>query len=85
MSRTTRTLCSECEGPACGGSGLCVRHLRGLALVSLDRKNWPRVRMGRRTVEGDDQWRPWLREATGEEFVALLKLLGVDPAKVSWK
>ena len=84
MTPATRSLCSQCEGFACGGSGLCVRHLRGLALVTLDRQNWPRIGIGRRTIAGDDQWRPWLREATGKEFLALLKLLGVDPAKVSW-
>ena len=77
--------CTECEGPAIDGAPLCVRHLRGLALVSLDRRRWPRLRIGSGTLSGDDQWRPWLREATGEEFFELLKLLGVDPAKATWQ
>jgi len=85
MSPESPPPCSECECPACGGSPLCVRHLRGLTLVSLDRRRWPRLRLRSRVIAGDDQWRPWLREATGEEFVGLLKILGVDPAKVTWK
>ena len=85
MSLYVRQPRTECEDVSCGGSGLCVRHLRGLGLVSLDRRHWPRLRVGSRTVSGDDQWRPWLREATAKELAALLQLLGVDPREVSWK
>ena len=77
--------CNECALPACGSSPLCVRHLRGLALVALDRRRWPRLELRGRVIAGDEQWRPWLREASGEEFVALQRMLGVDPAKVKWK
>ena len=77
-------LCSECDLQSCAGSSLCVRHLRGLALVSLDRKRWPRLKLGSKVISGDEQWRPWLREASGDEFVALLPMLGVDPGKAKW-
>jgi len=59
--------------------------MRGLALVALDRGRWPRLNVRKSSLEGDDQWRPWLREATGEEFIELLKLLRVDTATVGWK
>jgi hypothetical protein len=57
-------------------AGLCARHLRGKALSALDRHGWPRLRMADgKAVAGDDAWRPWLREATGEELLAFLRML----------
>jgi hypothetical protein len=84
MTRPSDQRCSECDFPACGGSTLCVRHLRGIALVTLDRKRWPRLKLRGQVISGDDQWRPWLREAGGQDFIALLRMLGVDPEKVKW-
>lgn len=54
----------------------CERHLRGLALVDLDRARWPRLRLKNgAAVVGDDAWRPWLREANAEQLRDVLALL----------
>ncbi|HXH21601.1 MAG TPA: hypothetical protein VNN10_06195 [Dehalococcoidia bacterium] len=66
-----------CTDAAVPGSMLCERHLRGLALAALDRHAWPRLRMaGGKSVAGDDAWRAWLRETTGAELLAVLRMLG---------
>jgi hypothetical protein len=66
-----------CLSPALPDAGLCERHLRGKALAVLDRRGWPRLRMaGGKAVAGDDAWRVWLREATAEEVLAVLRMLG---------
>jgi hypothetical protein len=57
------------------GSPFCERHLRGRALAALDRKRWPRLTVAGKTVTGDEQWRPWLREADGIALANVLTLL----------
>lgn len=69
--------CVECAGQVVPGTTSCERHLRGLALVALDRQHWPRLRVGGRTVAGDDAWRPWLREASGEQLREVVEMLPV--------
>jgi len=72
---SSATACTECPRPASGGSTFCEPHLRGLALVALDRHRWPRLRAGGRTIAGDDAWRPWLRAADGDDLRRLHALL----------
>jgi hypothetical protein len=77
-----------CADAALPGSILCACHLRGFALATLDRHHWPRLRMpGGGSVAGDDAWRPWLREATGEDLIEVLRMLGELPAerKSAWR
>jgi hypothetical protein len=70
-----------CLYAALPGATLCERHLRGDVLAVLDRRGWPRLRMaGGKAVAGDDAWRQWLREATGEELLAVLRMLGETEA-----
>ena len=85
MPQVQPAACRECGLPSHAGSLLCERHLRGLAFATLDRKRWPRLKVAGGVISGDDQWRPWLREASGEQYFVVLKALGVDPAKVSWQ
>jgi hypothetical protein len=70
-----------CSDAAVTGSNLCERHLRGWALAVLDRRGWPRKRMADgKAVAGDDAWRPWLREASNQELLAVLTMLGETDA-----
>ena len=61
--------CPGFDGQGCDevistGEGYCPRHLLGLVLVSLGHAHWPRLKLSDgNTVEGDDNWRRWLREA----------------------
>lgn len=77
--------CSECEAQALACSPLCIRHLRSLAVVSLDRRRWPRLKLCGRVIAGHEQWRPRLRQAGGEEFVAFFGMLSVNAAEVIWR
>jgi hypothetical protein len=54
------------------------RHLRGLLLVALERKRWPRLNVGGKTLAGDDAWRPWLRGATSDQMREVLTELRVE-------
>jgi hypothetical protein len=62
--------CSECELPAVPVSTLCEPHLRGHVLFLVDRDRWPRLVLGdgRTIPAGDEGWRPWLREADGNDL-----------------
>jgi hypothetical protein len=71
-----------CVSAAVPGTTLCLRHFRGLTLAALDRRHWPRLRMpGGGSVAGDDAWRLWLREASGEGLLVLLQMLGEAPLR----
>jgi hypothetical protein len=70
--------CLECHGDAVAGTPYCERHLRGATLAALDRRRWPRLKLNASTIAGDEQWRPWLREATASQLAHVLKLLGAE-------
>ena len=70
--------CRDCEGKAATGTNVCERHLCGWCLVLLDRKQWPRLNVGGGSIVGDDQWRPWLREAKASDLTSVLELLRAE-------
>jgi hypothetical protein len=74
--------CPGFDGQGCDevistSEGYCLRHLRGLVMVALGHAHWPRFKLSDgNAIEGDDNWRRWLREAGPGQMREVLAALG---------
>ena len=54
--------------------GLCIRHLRGLAVAKIVNAGWPRI-VASGKVRSGLKWTAYLREATAQQLAELLSIL----------